>query len=1009
VDVDVVAVEDAPRPTDDAFNTDEDVDLVLSAAADLLGDDDEVDGETLFLGAVGNAVNGTVTVNVDVVTFAPTANFNGAASFTYEACDASACVQATVNITVDPVDDDPIAGLDTFTIDEDADLTTSEADLLANDQEVDGENLSFQNLTDPSDGTVTNVAGVITYSPDANFNGQDTFTYDACDEGNNCTTVTVTVNVTAVGDDPIAGPDTLNVDEDDTVDVTEAELLANDQEVDGEDLSFANLQQPSSGAVVNNGGTLTYTPDANFNGQDSFTYDACDEGNNCTTVTVTVDVASINDIPVVVDDLVSTEVATAVTFDPTDNDSDDDGDDLTPTQVITAPGNGQVVINGDGTVTYTPDAGFSGNDTFVLEICDPAPACVNGTVTAAVGDVDTDLDGILNLDELVLGTDPADPDTDGDGLCDGSGTGGGACAADDPNPLDPCDPSDTAAVCDRDGDGLTDGDERTRGTNPTLPDTDGDGVDDGDEVTAGTDPLDPCDPDDQAAACVPFDPDDTDGDGVDDDTEITNGTDPLDPCDPSDTVAVCDSDGDGVPDGTERADGTDPNDPDTDDDGLGDGEEKANGTDPLDPCDPDDEAIACDSDGDGIPDGVEDDNGTDKNDPCDPNPSHPLCLGDTDGDGVTDNDETTNGTDPNDPCDPSDTVAVCDTDGDGVPDGAEAVDGTDPNDADTDNDGINDGGEKLLGTDPLDPCDPNNRAAACDSDDDGLSDGFEGDIGTDPNDPDSDDDNETDGDEVRDGTNPLDPCDPDAVGIPCTGDTDGDGLSNGEEAALGTDPNSSDTDGDGIDDGDEVTGGTDPLDACDPNDTVGACDADDDGLTNAEEDTAGTDPLQPDTDRDGVNDGDEVDGGSDPLDPCDPDSTVTVCDADGDGLSDDDEDDLGTDPADPDTDGDGVNDGDEVDGDSDPLDPCDPNAEAGPCDADGDGVPFSADNCPDVDNPDQLDSDGDGIGDACEDPLEGITVAGGGVVYSSCASAGSGGAIPALGLLLLFFLRRRRR
>ncbi|HXV72529.1 MAG TPA: hypothetical protein VEB69_14155 [Acidimicrobiia bacterium] len=135
-----------------------------------------------------------------------------------------------------------------------------------------------------------------------------------------------------------------------------------------------------------------------------------------------------------------------------------------------------------------------------------------------------------------------------------------------------------------------------------------------------------------------------------------------------------------------------------------------------------------------------------------------------------------------------------------------------------------------------------------DSDDDGLPDGEEIALGTDPFDPDSDDDGLTDGDEVEVyGTDPLDP------------DSDDDGLSDGDEVNVhGTNPLDPDTDDDGLIDGDEIALGTDPFDP----------DSDDDGLTDGDEvHVYGTDPLDPDTDDDGLDDGLEVALGTDPLDP----------------------------------------------------------------------------------------------------------------------------------------------
>ena len=173
-----------------------------------------------------------------------------------------------------------------------------------------------------------------------------------------------------------------------------------------------------------------------------------------------------------------------------------------------------------------------------------------------------------------------------------------------------------------------------------------------------------------------------------------------------------------------------------------------------------------------------------------------------------------------------------------------------------------------------------------DSDGDGLTDDEETALGTDPHNADTDGDGLSDGDEVHTyGTDPTDP------------DTDHDGLSDGDEVnTYGTDPTDPDTDGDGLDDGDEVhTYGTDPT----------VSDTDGDGLSDGDEvNTYDTDPTDPDTDGDGLSDGDEVHtDGTDPTD----------ADTDHDGLSDGDEvNTYGTDPTDPDTDGDGLDDGDEI-------------------------------------------------------------------------------------------------
>ena len=226
---------------------------------------------------------------------------------------------------------------------------------------------------------------------------------------------------------------------------------------------------------------------------------------------------------------------------------------------------------------------------------------------------DPDNDGLTNAEEASIGTNPQNPDTDGDGYLDGRQE---VSATPQSDPLDPCDPDIDAPTCDQDRDGLTNADELGRGTDPKVADTDKDGLEDGEEVL---------NIDDKDTALVP-----------------TRKSDPLDPCDPNGDF--CDRDRDSLSDSTEDANGngivdlgeTDPDNADTDGDGLEDGEEvlikddsdtvlvPTVKSDPLNPCDPDVNAPTCDQDNDGLTNLAEDTLGTDKRNP------------DTDGDGIKD-------------------------------------------------------------------------------------------------------------------------------------------------------------------------------------------------------------------------------------------------------------------------------------------------------------------------------------------------------------------------------------
>jgi gliding motility-associated-like protein len=329
---------------------------------------------------------------------------------------------------------------------------------------------------------------------------------------------------------------------------------------------------------------------------------------------------------------------------------------------------------------------------------------------------------------------------------------------------------------------------------------------------------------------------------------------------------------------------------------------------------------------------------------------------------------------------------ITDTDGDGVPDSIELSDGTDPTD----------GCSYVSSSVSLSP---SIAWEALDCDADGLTNGEEKDLGTNPKNKDTDGDGVLDGTEVTDSTNPLNPCDYITASITeertsqwLNADCDKDGLTNGEEIDLGTDPFDADTDGDGVLDGTEVTDGTNPLDVCD---YVSAhitqvqkeawlnADCDNDGLTNEKEKDLGTDPFNADTDGDGVLDGTEVSDGTDPLDLCDlilshqtlnPSDEWNATDCDEDGLSNKEEKELGTDPKNPDTDGDGVLDGTEVLDGTDPLDLCDfilshqtlnPSEEWNVADCDEDGLTNKEEKELGTD-PKNPDTDGDGVLDGRE-------------------------------------------
>src|SRR5215813_11950086 len=190
---------------DDHVATNEDTPLVLAPAV-LLANDVDNAGDQLTIKVVGNAVGGTVSLDASGnIVFTPAANFSGDASFTYTVSDGhGGTATATVNITVTPVNDVPVAANDTVSATEDTPLVLAPAALLGNDSDVDGDSLTITSVQGATHGTVAISNGNIVFTPAASYNGPASFTYTVSDGHGGTATAAVNVNVAAV-DAPVLG------------------------------------------------------------------------------------------------------------------------------------------------------------------------------------------------------------------------------------------------------------------------------------------------------------------------------------------------------------------------------------------------------------------------------------------------------------------------------------------------------------------------------------------------------------------------------------------------------------------------------------------------------------------------------------------------------------------------------------------------------------------------------------------------------------------------------------
>ncbi len=190
-----------PTAVDDSYITDEDVPLVV-AAPGVLGNDNDPDGDSLTAVRVSGPSHGVLVLNANgSFTYSPNANYSGPDSFTYKASDGtSGSNTATVNITVNPVADAPVAVDDSYSVEQDSALNVAAPGVLGNDSDADGGVLNAVLVSGPLNGTLTlNGDGSFSYMPNPGYNGPDLFTYKASDGLLESLPATVNISVTVPG------------------------------------------------------------------------------------------------------------------------------------------------------------------------------------------------------------------------------------------------------------------------------------------------------------------------------------------------------------------------------------------------------------------------------------------------------------------------------------------------------------------------------------------------------------------------------------------------------------------------------------------------------------------------------------------------------------------------------------------------------------------------------------------------------------------------------------------
>lgn len=361
--------------------TDEDTLVVI----DVLAGASDPDGDQLFVRTATAGSHTVVVKGAGKVSLTPAPNFHGTIELLYEVSDTHFDTPGKVAVTVRPVNDAPLALPESAALLED---TPRALTLTGSDAESDA--LTFVVVTPPLHGTLSGTPPMLTYTPEANFFGEDTLRYEVSDGTLASAPATLRLLVANVNDAPIATAKAITVDED----VAYAFSLGA-TDLDGDRLTYTLVSPPSHGTLVGAEDNRIYLASANYHGPDEVTYSVSDGKASSQNVTVSITVSPVDDVPTVQSlfPLGTEDTALAVTL----RGNDADGDALTYA-IATAPQHGSLTGTG-ASLTYTPAQDYFGNDTFTytatgagvtsapatvsvsLAAVNDAPVAVNATVT----------------------------------------------------------------------------------------------------------------------------------------------------------------------------------------------------------------------------------------------------------------------------------------------------------------------------------------------------------------------------------------------------------------------------------------------------------------------------------------------------------------------------------------------------------------------------------------------------------------------------------------------------
>jgi uncharacterized protein YjiK len=329
------------------------------------------DGDPLSFTVTALPVSGTLSGTAPSLIYTPAPDFAGTDSIEFTVSDgALTSAPAVITIAVEPVNDSPLAQAQSIVMDEDASLPVT---LLASD--VENDVLTFTASGLPQHGTLSGTAPNLIYTPESNFHGADSFEFTVSDGTAPPVSAVVSIAITPANDAPVATPQELSTEEDAALPIV---LAGGD--ADGDALTFSVTVPPIQGSLSGTAPNLTYTPNADWHGSDSFGFTVSDGIVTSPVVTVSLTVSSVNDAPVAADQSLATDALTAVSV--SLGATDIEGDSLT-FSIVTSPAHG--TLSGEApALTYTPHPAWDGVDTFTFTASDGSAVSAPATVTITI-------------------------------------------------------------------------------------------------------------------------------------------------------------------------------------------------------------------------------------------------------------------------------------------------------------------------------------------------------------------------------------------------------------------------------------------------------------------------------------------------------------------------------------------------------------------------------------------------------------------------------------------------